>query len=171
MAVREATKKMSKEEVKVDMTPMIDVTFLLLIFFMCTLNFQAQEGNLIAYLPKDLGSMSKMTKQDPVEPINVKLVGTKKTGTVIWLGSERYTGKDKFKKLYNKIVAIAKSTGGGPVLIDPEIETPFKDVIQTLNVCRKINKEIEQKAYRVPNGKILEIRFSAKAIADSKDKK
>ncbi|MDF1837417.1 MAG: biopolymer transporter ExbD, partial [Planctomycetota bacterium] len=38
-----------------DMTPMIDVTFLLLIFFMCTLKFKVLEGKLTAYLPKDVG--------------------------------------------------------------------------------------------------------------------
>ena len=37
------------------MTPMIDVTFLLLIFFMCTLKFKILEGKLGAYLPKDVG--------------------------------------------------------------------------------------------------------------------
>jgi biopolymer transport protein ExbD len=40
---------------KLDMTPMIDVTFLLLIFFMCTLKFKTLEGKLSAFLPKDVG--------------------------------------------------------------------------------------------------------------------
>ena len=40
---------------ELEMTPMIDVTFLLLIFFMCTLKFKTLEGKLEAFLPKDVG--------------------------------------------------------------------------------------------------------------------
>jgi biopolymer transport protein ExbD len=38
-----------------DMTPMIDVVFQLMIFFMCTIQFKTLEGKLSAYLPKDVG--------------------------------------------------------------------------------------------------------------------
>jgi biopolymer transport protein ExbD len=38
-----------------DMTPMIDVTFLLLVFFIVTLNIRQLEGRLDAALPKDRG--------------------------------------------------------------------------------------------------------------------
>ena len=43
------------EEVKLELTPMIDVTFLILIFFMCTLKFKTLEGKLVSYLPTDKG--------------------------------------------------------------------------------------------------------------------
>jgi len=39
-----------------DMTPMIDVTFLLLVFFIVTLNIRQLEGRLDAALPKDRGT-------------------------------------------------------------------------------------------------------------------
>jgi len=41
---------------RMEMTPMIDVTFLLLIFFMCTLQFRTLEGQLHTHLPKDIGA-------------------------------------------------------------------------------------------------------------------
>jgi biopolymer transport protein ExbD len=41
------------EDAKLEMTPMIDVTFLLLIFFLATLRFKTLEGRLDAYLPPD----------------------------------------------------------------------------------------------------------------------
>ncbi|MAG31570.1 MAG: hypothetical protein CL908_11850 [Deltaproteobacteria bacterium] len=44
-----------KEEVRLELTPMIDVTFLILIFFMCTLKFKTLEGKLVSYLPTDKG--------------------------------------------------------------------------------------------------------------------
>ena len=48
-----------QEEVKLELTPMIDVTFLILIFFMCTLKFKTLEGKLVSYLPTDKGLSSK----------------------------------------------------------------------------------------------------------------
>lgn len=44
-----------QDELKSDMTPMIDVVFQLMIFFMCTIKFKNLEGKLTAYLPKDVG--------------------------------------------------------------------------------------------------------------------
>ena len=43
------------EELQIDLTPMIDVTFQLLIFFICTLKFKTLEGKLETELPKDVG--------------------------------------------------------------------------------------------------------------------
>ena len=48
-------KRIAREESKLVMTPMIDVTFLLLIFFMCTIKFKTLEGKLSAFLPPDVG--------------------------------------------------------------------------------------------------------------------
>jgi hypothetical protein len=50
-----ALRRIADAQSKLDMTPMIDVTFLLLIFFMCTLKFKTLEGKLSAFLPKDVG--------------------------------------------------------------------------------------------------------------------
>lgn len=60
----QALKEAAEEKSELEMTPMIDVTFLLLIFFMCTLKFKTLEGKLAAYLPKDVG-----VNQDDAEPI------------------------------------------------------------------------------------------------------
>ena len=58
-----ALNEIAQEEIEMQMTPMIDVVFLLLIFFLCTLKFKLLEGKLAAYLPKDLGGNSM-----PAEP-------------------------------------------------------------------------------------------------------
>ncbi len=52
---RSLTDEFTDSEAKLEMTPMIDVTFLLLIFFILTLKFKVLEGKLAAYLPKDVG--------------------------------------------------------------------------------------------------------------------
>ena len=50
---------------------MIDVTFLLLIFFMCTLKFKTLDGTLGAYLPKDVGV--SVTPSEPLEKVVVQI--------------------------------------------------------------------------------------------------
>jgi len=63
------------EEVKPDMAPMIDVTFLLLIFFIVTLKFKVLEGRLDAALPKDMGSMT--TETEPIEKVDIVILVNK----------------------------------------------------------------------------------------------
>ena len=45
------------EEVKPDMTPMIDCVFLMIIFFVC-IDFKVLESKLPAYLPKEKGTVA-----------------------------------------------------------------------------------------------------------------
>lgn len=63
--------EIAQEEYKMEMTPMIDVVFLLLIFFLCTIKFKTLEGKLAAYLPKDVGV--NQGQADPVEKVEVKV--------------------------------------------------------------------------------------------------
>lgn len=61
---------MIAEEAKTDMTPMIDVVFLLLIFFMC-MKFKSYEKKLDADLPEDEGlSISTPT---PVQQLRITI--------------------------------------------------------------------------------------------------
>ena len=59
------------EEHDMEMTPMIDVVFLLLIFFLCTLKFKTLEGKLSAFLPKDVGVNT--TEAEPIEKVEILL--------------------------------------------------------------------------------------------------
>ncbi|MCB9908661.1 MAG: biopolymer transporter ExbD [Planctomycetes bacterium] len=61
----------STQEDRMEMTPMIDVTFLLLIFFMCTLKFRVLEGKLTAFLPKDQGVLHMASI--PLEKVQVDI--------------------------------------------------------------------------------------------------
>jgi len=66
------TKRIAADEAELEMTPMIDVTFLLLIFFMCTIKFKSLEGKLAAYLPKGQGLSTQLP--EPSSPITLKIV-------------------------------------------------------------------------------------------------
>ena len=71
-------KEIAQDDPKLEMTPMIDVTFLLLIFFMCTLKFKTLEGKLSAYLPKDVGVNTMQA--EPIEKVEI-LVRVRVPGT------------------------------------------------------------------------------------------
>ena len=76
------SRRCEPSDTNMDMTPMIDVTFLILIFFMCTLKFKTLEGQLGAYLPPDVGVNPTDAAEAP-EPldvgIHVRIPGTKLT--------------------------------------------------------------------------------------------
>jgi biopolymer transport protein ExbD len=61
----------ASEEAKMDMTPMIDVVFLLIIFFLC-IDFKILEAKLPAYLPKDVGSHTE--EVEPQEKLRIRIV-------------------------------------------------------------------------------------------------
>ena len=43
------------EDAKIDMTPIIDIVFNLLIFFLCATKIRATEGAIQCFLPKNRG--------------------------------------------------------------------------------------------------------------------
>jgi biopolymer transport protein ExbD len=98
-------KELAAEEVEMEMTPMIDVTFLLLIFFMCTLKFKVLEGKLAAYLPKDVGVNS--TEAEPIEKVEI-LIRVRETGLKMGGdGKERYNDETgKKRHVWNRDPAI-----------------------------------------------------------------
>ena len=70
---REKMRDEVQQEAEMDMTPMIDVVFLLIIFFLC-IDFKVLEAKLPAYLPKDKGSQTFDT--EPIEQLSLKIVCT-----------------------------------------------------------------------------------------------
>ncbi|MBL9076659.1 MAG: biopolymer transporter ExbD [Planctomycetes bacterium] len=67
-------------EAKSDPTPMIDVVFLMIVFFVC-LDFRVLEAKLPAYLPKDAGSRHSPA---PPQPQLVVRVHVDRPGTAVF---------------------------------------------------------------------------------------
>lgn len=63
---------------------MIDVTFLLLIFFMCTLQFRQLEGKLTAHLPKDAGVNHQKSERLPALELRIEV---EHPGARLWAGA------------------------------------------------------------------------------------
>ena len=91
----------AQEEAKSDMTPMIDVVFLMIIFFIC-IEFKVLESKLDAFLPTDKGSQS--TVVEPEEQLSIKI-------------HVQSNGIPTYKL-------------GGPGVLSPETERPYRFILK-----------------------------------------
>ena len=108
---------------------MIDVTFLLLIFFMCTLHFTTLEGRLSAHMPKDAGPSARAERK--LEPVSVILrvvaEGTRLAGEGVepWsgVGAYRY-GPDRVIEYRVGPRHVRDLESAGAILRELRRETP-----------------------------------------------
>lgn len=144
-----AKKPKEIEEVKGDMTPMIDCTFLLLIFFILTLKFKILEGRLDAALPKDMGT--KNNKVEEIEKVDIRLLvadpGTledeinrqtgKKNGLKVYTNRRvRYeVGTQTFRTIeeLERYLVTVNDKDETPVTIDPKENIINEDVMKVLD--------------------------------------
>lgn len=87
----------AQEEAKSDMTPMIDVVFLMIIFFIC-IDFKVLESKLPAYLPKDKGS--NPDKVEPQEQLSIKIYVEAKGNPVYPAGVSAGSINDQTQRPY-----------------------------------------------------------------------
>ena len=133
------------EESAIDMTPMIDVIFQLMIFFMCTIKFKALDGKLMSYLPKDRGLKPDIITQPPLDEVRIKLLydNASPLATKIILTStigpelrmkNMEALKDNIQEGYNKQQKLNLKL---PHIIDAEPNIPVQMVVSTLDACRQ----------------------------------
>ncbi|MFQ5655484.1 MAG: ExbD/TolR family protein, partial [Planctomycetota bacterium] len=152
-SVREKAKEAKTE---LEMTPMIDVVFLLLIFFMCATKFKMPEGSLRSYLPRDRGSQ----RQDPVIHQGSRVTLIQQVGEIrVWADDVNISNTEEgpFERsreilgpnldqirdhldLRKRTWTGVKATGF-PVIIDFAEDVPWKYVVDVLNICRQLDIE------------------------------
>lgn len=144
---------LNDEEVDMEMTPMIDVTFLLLIFFMVTLKFKTLEGKLSAYLPKDVGVNT--TEAEPIEKVEI-LVRVRVTGAKLTPDGLDYlddTGKSRF--IWNRNPAL----GEVRVLEYSVMNKKTNDLVELGETLKRIHRERER---LMPDGKKVPATIDAR---------
>ncbi len=121
-----------------NMTPMIDVTFLLLIFFVVATNFAKQEGTLASKLP-DLSPAGNPPQIPPLE-----LVVSEPSEGVVEVRMNNTPVR--ISELYNELERIKGSypTGETTVVLKPNRDVGWEHVLATYNATlragyRKIN--------------------------------
>jgi biopolymer transport protein ExbD len=122
---------------EVAMTPMIDVVFLLLIFFVWTASFQIAEQLLPSELTPPTGT-GNAVQPDP-EMIDFELVVV----TISWpndapVWQVNGVSQDSLATLRQTLTAIARAKSDLPVVLDPEPQVPLGYVIEVFDVARSV---------------------------------
>ncbi len=117
-----------KPSVEVSLTPMIDVVFLLLIFFMVTTTFN-RETQLNISLPEATGN--EKTAFDKVINLTIDADG-------IYYINNHQVVNQKLSTLRRALLQAAGSKKNLPFIISADARTPHQAVISALDVASKI---------------------------------
>ncbi len=122
------------------MTPMIDVIFQLIIFFLATSSFQSPEE----VLPTNMslpGNTSRAVKVDPLEEdldeVVVKVLW--RDGEPRWEINQRQY--EQLSQVEGVLSAVAGFQADLPVRLDVEGVVPMENVIDVYDLCRRIGLE------------------------------
>jgi biopolymer transport protein ExbD len=163
------------ERPDINMTPMVDCVFQLLIFFMLACRFRTSEEHIKAFLPKNRGLGTKGVASIHLQEIRVKLLwvdpnSQKETkdpdkGRVLlkvkdknfrWVTNQFGETLPDYEELYKLILEQQRAFvprgifQSQPVIVDARPLVPFKHVVQALNACVR--------------AKITDITFAAPGI-------
>ena len=118
----------------ISMTPLIDVIFLLLIFFILAIRLEKPEGVLDNILPEsDTHGMTEKQKDLEVVKLRIKLIKEGKQ-LKIYL-------QERIVYSYGDLLAFLNMLPEEIMLvIEPESKVPYKHVIGVYNTCLKAKK-------------------------------
>lgn len=127
---------------QINLTSMIDVTFLLLIYFIITANFTFEEGVLIARMPAGTGQAQQQESvEPPPRPLEIRLLPAPPSNVRIHIEGER--GINTFTQLARQLEAwqVRDTNPGGiykpdnPVIIRPVGEVRWQHVVNAFNAA------------------------------------
>jgi biopolymer transport protein ExbD len=126
-------------DMEVNLTPMIDITFQLIIFFMCSMKFKALERKVAAFLPKDRGLAKTKIKLEEKPKIVVELKRHEEDEhtRVKLLDAEIGVDEEGFALLDQRIKAIRAENSEIPGEINAWAWVPHEDVIRTIDAFMK----------------------------------
>lgn len=124
------------QRIPIDMTPMIDVVFQLLIFFMLTLKISADEGDFSINMPI---LASEQSEGGAGPELKVRLIAKKdgSLGRVELNGEDLGAGPGAYDALNRKVLAAIGRPGGSlskeiEVEIDPDYTLRYSEVVNAL---------------------------------------
>ena len=136
---------------EIKMTPMIDVVFLLLVFFVWTASFQVVEHILPSSLSAASGNQSVDVEREPTpdedfDPIVVR---------VTWLeGQPNWRFNDlpiaSLEQLQEKMQQLATLRSDAAVILHPDKEVPLGHVIDVFDIARGVGFDKVQFAASEP---------------------
>lgn len=117
-----------RDELNLDITPLIDVVFLLLIFFMVSTTFD-HESEVNITLPK----ASKEIAQAKPDAINIAIDNQSR----IYI-NEKELLNSQISTIKEAIFDIAANLPDAPIIISADEEAPFQMVIKTMDAARQL---------------------------------
>lgn len=117
--------KRTRQELSADITPLIDVVFLLLIFFMTSTVFKKSELALLLSLPKTESGQSVSADQKPI---------------VIEIDKDKmaYDGKGlSVEELDAKLASISNKESAIDLRVDKEVQ--YQRLVKILDILKKYN--------------------------------
>lgn len=121
-----------KRRFAIMMTPLIDVIFLLMIFFIMTLNFLVPEGVLENRLP-DQARAATTERQKDWEVVRIHVARGRE-------GPQIYLQERKVADLSDLLRNLQRLPRDIVVVIEPESKVAYKHVIGVFNTCVKAKK-------------------------------
>ncbi len=118
-------KKKREEEIRIGIAPLIDIVFLLLIFFMVTSHFDIVSGVRI--------QLPKVTKKILNEEHNTKITLVIDKSGKIYLGGR----KVEQKALQNRLQDLVKKKGLFPLILQADKDVRHGKVIQIMDLAKK----------------------------------
>lgn len=117
-----------------NMTPMIDVIFQLLIFFLCTSNFIQPEKLLSTNLSLPGAVQSPDALPPELIDLDEAVIEIHTDGSLYWLiAGVRY---DSLESVGATLKALSEMKSDLPVLLDIDPEIPLGNVIDVYDLCR-----------------------------------
>jgi biopolymer transport protein ExbD len=117
-----------RDELQLDITPLIDVVFLLLIFFMVSTTFD-HESEVNITLPK----ASKEIAQAKPDAINIAIDNQSR----IYI-NEKELLNSQISTIKGAIYDISVDLPDAPIIISADEEAPFHMVIRTMDAARQL---------------------------------
>lgn len=126
--------------IRVNLTPMIDVIFLLLVYFVITANFAVGEGVLTASLPVG-GSQPTDVSKPPQQPLSIMLGSAGASGFSVSVEGRRVETFTQLRALLEQLQYDPERLRDGiyapdnPVLIRPDGDVRWQHVVNAFNAA------------------------------------
>ncbi len=144
-----AKKRKSAAATDIDMTPMIDVTFQLITFFMFTLNFTEAEQDQRIQLPTS--QVAKPVENSDIEPLTLQLMND---GRVIYNGElvDLTALNDYLENEKTVMLAADKEPAEATVVVRADGRSRTGDVQQIIRSCQEkgFDKFVLRAEYKGP---------------------
>lgn len=118
-----------KEELDVNMTPLIDVVFLLLIFFMVSTTFD-RESEIEITLPE--AAASPVEKEDFTLEVTVDAEGT------YYINGQRVINTD-IETLKKALKLAAGKHENPPIVVSADAKAPYQSVVTVMDAARQLD--------------------------------